>query len=97
MCDVLIVDGEMMMIRARGHATGSQDCCSGVSTILYSLAGYLRNDPQAKIDELTLQEADAGIVFRGGKDARGAFLMAKIGLLQLEKAYGEYMRVNVME
>lgn len=96
MCDVLIVDGELMMVSAKGHATGSQDCCTAVSTLMYTLAGYLKNDPEARIDMVQLEEADARVIFAGGKEARGAFQMAKIGFLQLQKAYGQYLSVNVM-
>lgn len=97
MCEVLIVDGNMMMVSANGHATGSQDCCTAVSAILYSLAGFLQNDTETTLDEIALNPGDARLVFTGGKEARGALQMAKIGLLQLEKAYGDYLRVNVME
>lgn len=97
MCEVLIVDGEMMMVRANGHATGSSACCNGISTLLYSLAGFLQNDARACIDELTLEEADARIVFTGAKWAKGAMQLVKIGFLQLERAFPEYMRVEVLE
>ena len=97
MCEVLIVDGNVMTVQALGHATGSQDCCTAVSTIMYSLAGFLQNDAEATLDEVVLNSGDARLVFTGGKEARGALRMAKIGLLQLQRAYGDCLRVNVME
>lgn len=97
MCEVLIVDGEYMMVMAKGHATGSSACCNGISTLLYSLAGFLQNDARAKVDELTLEEADARIVFTGDKWAKGAFEMTKIGFLQLEQAYPECLKVEILE
>lgn len=97
MCEVLIVDGEYMMVRARGHATGSSACCNGVSTLLYSLAGFLKNDERATIDEIKLEEADASIVFTGGKWAKGAMQLVKIGFLQLEEAFPAFLRVEVLE
>lgn len=97
MCEVLIVDGNVMTVQALGHATGSQDCCTAVSTIMYALAGFLQNDAEATLDEVVLNPGEARLVFTGGKEARGALQMAKIGLLQLQKAYVDYLRVDVME
>lgn len=97
MTEVLIVDGEYMMVRAKGHATGSSACCNGISTLLYSLAGFLKNDHRAHVDELTLEEANAHIVFTGAKWAKGALEMTKIGFLQLEQAFPECLRVEILE
>lgn len=97
MCEVLIVDGAYMMVQAKGHATGSQDCCSAVSSLVYALAGFLKNDAQTRVDELTLNDADARIVFAGKEEAKGALQMAKIGFLQLQMAYPEFLRVDVLE
>lgn len=97
MCEVLIVEGTHMMVRAEGHATGSEACCAGISTLLYALAGFLKNDERAEIYETTLEEAKANIVFTGAKWAKGALEMTKIGFLQLEKAYPECMKVEILD
>ena len=97
MCEVVLVQGEYMMVRAKGHATGSELCCAGISTLLYSLAGFLRNDQRAEVEEMKMESADVELVFKGGKWARGAFEMCKIGLLQLQMAYPQYMSVEIIE
>lgn len=37
-------------ITARGHATGSVGGCAYISGILYSLAGYLVNEGEIRVD-----------------------------------------------
>lgn len=90
-------DGDRAFVEAKGHATGSETVCAGVSAILFALAGYLKNDEGAHILAFRLTPGDALLRARGGKEMRGAFEGAVIGLLQLAKSYGDFVSAEEIE
>lgn len=86
------------LLTAKGHATGSSEVCAAVSGLLYALAGYLQNRPDAVQDvHIKLESADAEIRFRGGEAAEAVFLTTVIGLAQLEAAKPEFVSVDFKE
>ena len=81
-------------IKARGHATGSPIVCAGVSAIIYALAGYLENNGGIRCEEITLSDGVAELEFYGGDDAEAVYMMAVIGLAQIEEHYPEYIEIK---
>ncbi len=89
--------GGRYRLTARGHATGSEKVCAGISAIVYALAGWLANAEKtgaAYVESLRLDSADVEIIFSGGSEAEAVFLMAEVGLLQIQLQYSEFLRVN---
>lgn len=86
--------GDRFLITAYGHATGSPEVCAAVSTLLTALAGYLHNDREIETLECELAPGCGFLEFRGGERARAVYDMTVIGLLQLEKAQPEHLRVR---
>lgn len=84
-------------ITARGHATGSVGGCAYISGILYSLAGYLVNEGEIRVDRCGMEPGDVELRFRGGEKAEAAWGMAVIGLKQLERSHPELIRVTKEE
>lgn len=85
-----------------GHATGSAEVCAGVSALMFSLEGYLRNHDK----ELFLHSARVdkpGWAFirfeleEPAKDIKGAFEMFTIGVLQIAETYPDFCQVTVKE
>ena len=92
-------DGECCLT-LQGHATGSVEVCAAISGIVYALAGYLKNAARKRcvqIDEMALHSGEVSIRFTGGQAENGAFEMAVIGLLQLEKQYPENICMEYRE
>ena len=90
-------EGNRCYLSATGHATGSVEVCAGVSAILYSLAGYLENAAMAReleISVLRLESGDAVIEFEADGQAREAYEMAVIGLIQMAQMYPQYLVVS---
>lgn len=79
-----------------GHAKGSQDVCAAVSTLAYTLAGYLAN---ANIwSEVDMDEAYAEIVFDSDDPKLdAAWEMTVFGLKQLQHTFGDYVRVTCIQ
>lgn len=89
---VLQNDGTLNTVMCKGHS-GTDDICTAVSTLMYTLAGWLRNTDHATIVSIELKPGDAEIVFRGGRDC---YEMTKIGLLQLEHTAPDFIKVKVL-
>lgn len=90
------------MIEFYGHATGSPETCSGISALMYSLEGFLRNheedltEHRASIPE---DNTDAETYIRfatTSEEVQGAFEMCLIGLLQIQNSYPKYCKVTVV-
>jgi uncharacterized protein YsxB (DUF464 family) len=82
----------------KGHATGSEKVCAAVSGIVYALEGFLNNFPECiKQKKSELKNGEAEFVFFGDERVYYPFMMAIIGLKQIEKSYPEYIRVNFLE
>ena len=85
-----------------GHATGSAEVCAGISALMFSLEGFLRNNEQdlfihsAKID----QPGWGYIMFEledPSNRVKGAFELVMIGILQIEKSYPEFCSVTIKD
>lgn len=75
-----------------GHANTVETCAS-VSTLCYTLAGYLRNI-KCEIKDIRLESGDVFIRYKGkGKEARAAYEMTLIGFLSLEHSYPDAVTV----
>lgn len=91
----LTEDHDRYIIKAVGHATGSEKVCAGVSAILSSVAGWLANNgPMLYWHAERLDEGDAEIRFAGGYIAKAVYDVAAIGLLQIEKKYPKYIKIS---
>ncbi|PWL46839.1 MAG: hypothetical protein DBY45_01850 [Clostridiales bacterium] len=77
-----------------GHATGSEKVCAAISSIVYALAGYLKNVEDERGEKPPVIQLKSGFSsFRfSGKEAKSAYDMAVIGLMQLEKQYPEFIQ-----
>ena len=77
-----------------GHATGSETVCAAISSVVYALAGYLKNTVTGEAREQPVVELKSGFSsFRfAGKEAESAYDMAVIGLMQLAQKYPEYIQ-----
>ena len=86
-------DGNRYTVSAKGHATGSTETCAAISTLLFTLAGWLHNATTHIVRE-NLNPGDAMIEFVGGSNAETAFDMVFVGFLQLEKSQPDAIHVN---
>ena len=77
-----------------GHATGSKEVCTAISSIVYALAGYLKNFEDEKAEKQPVIELKSGFSsFRfSGKGAESAYDMSVIGLMQLANQYPEFIQ-----
>lgn len=89
-------DSECELI-LKGHATGSQEVCAAISSIVYALAGWIENNrdhiigtPQAVVD---LRPGDTCVFFCGDDYAHTAYQVAEIGIAQLAKSYPDYISI----
>lgn len=93
------INGDNMTLSMRGHAgynPGNDIVCAGCSAVFYSLVGALEN-MEDDLDSLdTLEESgNAEVMIRGGNEkVLSCFMMAVIGFMQIEKAYGKYVEVE---
>ena len=85
--------GERYSVTCHGHATGSEKMCAAISTLVGTLANYLRcTDLPA--DEM-LKEGDACIRWTGGERANAAFEFVCAGFLALQATDQEKISVEV--
>ena len=89
-------------IQFDGHATGSEEVCAGISALMYSLEGFLRNHE----DELFLHSAKLDKPGYGyisfeledhAKNITGAFELVTIGLLQIAESYPDFCTAKYSE
>ena len=96
------ISKDLYMIEFCGHASGSPETCSGISSLMFSLEGFLQNheeDLMEHVYSIPEDNTDAMtfIRFRTRSDeVQGAFEMTLIGLLQIQKSYPEYCRVTLV-
>lgn len=84
-------------VEAEGHALfnpGNDIVCSAVSALFYAFAGFLHNSSVVKRADIHLNSGDAKIKARG--DIQQAFDMFMIGLLQIEKAYPNNIKMEMI-
>lgn len=89
-------------IRFEGHATGSAEVCAGISALMYSLEGFLRNNPwDIFIHSSQMDNPGFGYIMFELEDpspkVKGAFELVVIGLQQIEKSYPDYCKVEVKD
>lgn len=87
-------DGGRYLVVCEGHATGSSEVCSAVSTLVYTLLGYLKNADGVAVEKEELADGYAEIEFSGGECARVAYELICIGFLQLSQSKGEFLEVS---
>ena len=86
-------DSGRYSVVCEGHATGSVEVCAAVSTLVYTLLGYLKNADGVAVENAELADGYAEIEFLGGECARVAFELICIGFLQLAMAKGELIEI----
>lgn len=74
-----------------GHA-GTAESCTAVSAILGALAGWVRNNDGM----FSLEKGEALIAFPKGNGAETAMDVTVIGLLQVEKATPDSVKVEMI-
>lgn len=88
------IDGGSYALSLRGHAgynPGNDPVCAGVSSLLFALLGYLRNNSGhiTEVRAMAYESGEADIDLDGDMTLRPAFEMAVIGLLQIAQKYPE--------
>ena len=86
--------GERYSVEAIGHAEGSAQACAAVSTIMFSVLGYLSNVEGIEINTADFAEGFFSIEFSGGEPAQEMYDFCTVAFLQLEKSYSEYVTVS---
>lgn len=92
----ITVSDDTYDISAEGHALfnpGNDIVCSAVSALFYAFAGYLHNDSKVRRADIHLDSGDAKIKAKG--DIKQAFDVFIIGLLQIEKAYPDNLKIKM--
>ena len=82
-----------------GHAgyaeQGKDIVCAGVSAIAYTLLGYLEDIGVDVLSDIKPKKGYMRILSRTrNKTVRDAFKMAQTGLLQIERAFPEYVSIK---
>lgn len=90
----LIQDSSSYSFLVRGHA--SPNVCAAVSAITQGLAGFLMNHQDTVRDlAFRLKSGDSEVSFLSDdKYVEGAFELAKIAVLQVQKGYPEELSVT---
>lgn len=76
-----------------GHAVGSVEVCAAVSTLVYTLLGWLKNSSDVVVEKEELADGYAEIEFFGDVSARVAFDLVYIGFLQLAQAKSNFIEI----
>lgn len=94
--DVITIN-DTFRITAYDHATGSEKVCAAISTLMYTLEGWLINNPSSSKNHISeLKSGYAFIEFEMLDDKAKAVTSAIVfGLMQLENAYGDYLKVRI--
>lgn len=88
---------DRVVIKAKGHATGSEQVCSAISTLIYSFEAWVANNPDCiKKHFCELDEGEAFISFVPVEsESYTALEFLVIGLVNIAQNYGEYVTVSV--
>lgn len=97
MIDIKIkVQDNMCSITARDHATGSPEVCSAVSTLMYTLAGWMINNEEHIRNPISILESGYSFIMFGYDDiSKAVFDSIVIGLLQVEKVNDGFIRISL--
>lgn len=84
----------------RGHAgynPGNDVVCAGVSAIVFSLLGYLANagDHITVTDAIRYEPGHVDVDVTGDETLEPAFLMALIGIQEIEQAHPANVHVEI--
>lgn len=90
-------DENRYSVICEGHAVGSCEVCAAVSTLVYTLLGYLKNADDVAVEKSELADGYAEIEFSGSECARMAFEFVAVGFLQLERSAAKYIEVCASE
>ena len=85
-------DGKYSVI-CEGHAVGSVEVCAAVSTLVYTLLGYLKNADGVAVENEVIADGYAEIEFSGGECAKVAYELICIGFLQLEQSSAKFIEI----
>lgn len=94
-------NGTEHTLSLQGHAgyaeIGEDIVCSGVSSIIFSLLGWLENKPE-DIDTIDadVSSGDVHIYCDGGEKTAVAFEMVAIGLEQISLKYPDHMAIDII-
>ena len=86
-------DENRYSVICEGHAVGSVEVCAAVSTLVYTLIGYLKNADDVVVEKSELADGYAEIEFSGGECARVAFEFVAVGFLQLELSHKNFIEI----
>lgn len=95
MTTITLKETDEFLVKVEGHATGSQQVCSAVSALVYTLAGYLDNEG-IELTEFRINEEEPSAIVRFPKTPKSevAFDMVSIGFSMMESSYGDFLRIN---
>lgn len=84
-----------------GHADyaeyGEDIVCSGVSSIIFSLLGWLENNPEdIDIINADVSSGDVHIYCDGGEKTAVAFEVVAIGLEQIALKYPDHLAIDII-
>ena len=85
-------DGRYSVV-CEGHAVGSVKVCAAVSTLIYTLLGYLKNAGDISVESEEIADGYAEVEFSGGHSARVVFEFISIGFMQIERVYPNFVQV----
>lgn len=88
-------DSGRYSVVCEGHAAGSVETCAAVSTLVYTLLGWLKNSSDVVVEKEELADGYAEIEFSGGECARVAYELISIGFLQLGQAKSGFVEVSL--
>lgn len=94
-CVTLSRTNSKYAVEAQGHAEGSVQACAAVSTVMYSLIGFLANVEGVELETEDIADGYFLVEFSGGALAQAMYDFCLIAFLQLEKNYGEYVTVTL--
>lgn len=88
---------DRVVIKAKGHATGSNEVCSAISALICSLEAWIVNNPDCVRKHFSdIEAGDVHIEFVPVEsESYTALEFLVIGLVNLAKNYGEYVTVSV--
>lgn len=89
----LIHTRDVFSVTAIGHATGSTEVCAAVSCLMYTLAGWIAQNPERGVYDIS--DACASVALVGSEAAEAIYELSRIGFLQLAESYPEFIRVGV--
>lgn len=90
-------EGGQYELRLEGHAEynpGNDIVCAGASAIVYALLGALCNlGEQVETMASETESGAAWVLAEGGEQVEAVFLMAVVGLLQIEAAHPRHVHI----